>query len=185
MDMATALRDTGSVVEPGLLRQRIAGVLNAAFVEGLLSERTYSYRLGQLFALGVVDPQSLVGDLAFRAPRRHRPWTTLVSWGSALRWRVAQLACGIPPDDPPLLLALDWTGSQDRLTVGRDVRCDVVVTDPTVSRQHARLLFRDCGWVIQDLHSTNGTAVNGIRVGRSQLYPGDHLLLGRRAVDVD
>jgi pSer/pThr/pTyr-binding forkhead associated (FHA) protein len=60
-----------------------------------------------------------------------------------------------------------------------------VDTGHPVSRHHARLLFRDCGRIIHDLQSMNGTAVNGVRVGRSRIYPGDRLLLGRQAVVLD
>jgi pSer/pThr/pTyr-binding forkhead associated (FHA) protein len=54
-----------------------------------------------------------------------------------------------------------------------------------VSRRRARLVFRDGTWIIQDLDSTNGTAVNGGCVGRCQLRPGDHLRLGLQAIDID
>jgi hypothetical protein len=40
----------------GRSRQRLAGVLNSAFAEGLLSEQTHSYRLGLLFGPRLIDP---------------------------------------------------------------------------------------------------------------------------------
>jgi pSer/pThr/pTyr-binding forkhead associated (FHA) protein len=39
--------------------------------------------------------------------------------------------------------------------------------------------------VLQDLGSTNGTAVNGIPVGRCRLHPGDHIVLGEQLLEVD
>ena len=45
--------------------------------------------------------------------------------------------------------------------IGRHPSCDVVMTGDTVSRRHARLTFRDGGWIVQDLDSTNGTRLNG------------------------
>jgi pSer/pThr/pTyr-binding forkhead associated (FHA) protein len=69
--------------------------------------------------------------------------------------------------------------------VGRDDACDVVLTDPTVSRRHARIFFRDGSWVVQDLESTNGTMLNGVRVGRSELRPGDELVLGNQRLQID
>jgi pSer/pThr/pTyr-binding forkhead associated (FHA) protein len=87
--------------------------------------------------------------------------------------------------DVVTLLALDWTGQQEELIVGRQLDCDVVLTDPSVSRQHARLVFRGSRWIIQDLESTNGTILNGNRIGRSELHPGDRLALGLQRLRVD
>lgn len=71
------------------------------------------------------------------------------------------------------------------LIVGRLPSCDVVLTATSVSRRHARLLFRDGSWVIQDLDSLNGTEVNGVAVGRCELRPGDHLCLGDEYLVID
>lgn len=83
------------------------------------------------------------------------------------------------------MLALDWSGATDELLVGRHPSCDVVLADPTVSRRHARLRFRDGTWALQDLESTNGTTINGLRVGRCQLRAGDRLMLGDQHLTVD
>jgi serine/threonine protein kinase len=51
-----------------------------------------------------------------------------------------------------------------------------------VSRQHARLLRKDDDWMIEDLHSTNGTFVNDRRVSPSQptwLNSGDNVRCGQ------
>jgi len=84
----------------------------------------------------------------------------------------------------PLLLVLDRAKS-DRLLVGRHPACDVVVADPSVSRRHAQLTFRDGVWMLQDLASTNGTTVNGKPVGRITLQTGDVILLGNQAIQID
>jgi pSer/pThr/pTyr-binding forkhead associated (FHA) protein len=34
---------------------------------------------------------------------------------------------------------------------------------------HARLAFRDVRWILRDLASTDGTLVNGTKVGRCEL----------------
>jgi pSer/pThr/pTyr-binding forkhead associated (FHA) protein len=91
-----------------------------------------------------------------------------------------------PVSGPALaLLALDWTGAQTELLVGRHPACDVVLRHPSVSRRHARVFFRDGRWIVQDLDSTNGTEVNGCRVGRCELRPGDHLALGGEGLTID
>ncbi len=69
------------------------------------------------------------------------------------------------------LLALDWTGADSELLLGRHQGCDVRLTDASVSRRHAQLRFRDGHWILQDRDSTNGTRVNGVRVGRCELRP--------------
>ncbi len=85
----------------------------------------------------------------------------------------------------PTLLALDWSGVEEQLLIGREQDCDVVLTHATVSRRHARLRFRDGGWVLQDLSSTNGTVVNGVSVVRCRLVVGDVLEVGEERLVVD
>jgi len=69
--------------------------------------------------------------------------------------------------------------------LGRHPSCDVVLSSMSVSRRHARLVFRDGRWVLQDLGSTNGTEVNGIDVGRCELRPGDEVILGDERLRID
>jgi pSer/pThr/pTyr-binding forkhead associated (FHA) protein len=69
----------------------------------------------------------------------------------------------------------------DMLTIGRDPMSDITLNDPEVSRQHARLArLSDGGFEIQDLGSTNGTFIDGNRLGgeRVRLSPGQVLVLG-------
>jgi hypothetical protein len=179
MDNRAALRDTGAVPWPGFSRQRLARTLNAAYAEGLLSEETLMYRLDTQFASRVVDPARLVGDL----PRRSRLFELQTTLTRAVESTVKWL--GVGAIEEPMLLALDWHGAQQELLIGRHPSCDVVLAHPTVSRHHARLVFRDGTWVLQDLESTNGTLVNHRRVGRYQLRPGDTILFGDQPVQVD
>src|SRR6185436_368786 len=46
-------------------------------------------------------------------------------------------------------------------TLGRDVNNDIVIDDPSVSRNHARVVRGPDGFTIEDLDSFNGTTVNG------------------------
>ncbi len=64
-------------------------------------------------------------------------------------------------------------------TVGRAEGCDLVVPDPGVSRQHVRVRRGPEGTELEDLGSTNGTYVNGLRVNRCRLRHGDRVRLGR------
>jgi HD-GYP domain-containing protein (c-di-GMP phosphodiesterase class II) len=51
--------------------------------------------------------------------------------------------------------------------VGRLESLEIVVDDPSISRRHAELRATDLGWVACDLGSTNGTFLNGVRIGRA------------------
>lgn len=167
----------------GCSRQRLAGILNSAFAEGLLSEQTHSYRLGLLFGPRLIDQKRLVGDLTFRRGRSRAADGARDAW-SALAESVRTLTRRGGSSSAPLLLVLDRAES-GRLLVGRHPRCDVIITDPSVSRRHAQITFRDGVWVIQDLASTNGTSVNGARVGRIALHEGDIVALGSQSIQID
>jgi len=66
-----------------------------------------------------------------------------------------------------------------RNTLGRDgSRCQVVLDDPTVSGEHAAIVFEQGRFVLYDLASTNGTYLNGQRAQRQMLYDGDEIRLG-------
>lgn len=66
----------------------------------------------------------------------------------------------------------------DGVVLGRSRECDIVIDDPNVSRRHAEVRREGPAWVAVDLGSTNGIKVNGTRVERAQLGPGDVLELG-------
>ena len=62
--------------------------------------------------------------------------------------------------------------------IGRDEAADIFLADPTVSQRHARVVFRDGQYFIEDLDSTNGTVVNGQRVESRMLQSGDRVKIG-------
>ena len=70
---------------------------------------------------------------------------------------------------------------QSTVSIGRESDNDIVVQHPTVSRRHARVIWnaRIGKHLVEDLHSTNGTFVNGQRVVRPVLLrPGDIIQIG-------
>ncbi|MBV9715633.1 MAG: DHA2 family efflux MFS transporter permease subunit [Solirubrobacterales bacterium] len=68
-------------------------------------------------------------------------------------------------------------------TVGREPECDLQVLDSEVSRRHAKVTIRDGIAVIDDLHSANGTYVNGERIlGPRQLSPADRIQIGEATI---
>jgi ABC-type multidrug transport system ATPase subunit/pSer/pThr/pTyr-binding forkhead associated (FHA) protein len=68
--------------------------------------------------------------------------------------------------------------TKDRITIGRDPSNDVVIDHPVVSKKHAELIKQDGKFFINDLGSTNGTFVNGIKVKRHQLQELDRIVIG-------
>jgi pSer/pThr/pTyr-binding forkhead associated (FHA) protein len=72
-----------------------------------------------------------------------------------------------------------YTLQNETIRIGRDLSNDIVVQDPEVSRWHLQLLRQEDGYAIRDLGSTNGTSVNGIRVGDPKpLHLNDQIELG-------
>jgi FHA domain len=185
MDIRVNVRETTRMLEPGRARARLVRTLNAAFAEGLLSEQTHSHRLGLVFGPRLIEPRDVVGDLTLRAQRQHRRPALLASALAAARGGLARILERRRQESAAFVLALDWSGAQEGLLIGRGPGCDVALPDQTVSRRHARLVFRDGSWIVQDLGSRNGVTVNGVRVGRCQLQPGDRVGLGLQLVDID
>jgi predicted component of type VI protein secretion system len=63
-------------------------------------------------------------------------------------------------------------------TIGR-AGCDVILSDPDVSRRHAAIREAGDGVSIEDLGSTNGTYVNGERIDAPRpLRDGDEVKIG-------
>jgi FHA domain-containing protein/uncharacterized protein DUF4864 len=67
---------------------------------------------------------------------------------------------------------------QDQVLVGREPICDVVLTDGSVSRKHARLEKRGRIWTVVDQGSANGTFVDSQRVTETTLRSGQELRFG-------
>jgi hypothetical protein len=64
-------------------------------------------------------------------------------------------------------------------TLGRAPDNTIVLPDPSVSAHHAAVRQEQGQWWIEDLRSTNGTALNDSWIrGASPMYPGDVLQLG-------
>lgn len=88
-------------------------------------------------------------------------------------------------DEKPLIMLVDnatnealpvlyWENS-----IGRGKGTDITLTDMTVSRDHAVLLRRESGWMINDVGSKSGTYVNGERTnGRQAVYINDKITVG-------
>ena len=71
--------------------------------------------------------------------------------------------------------------------VGRETSCGLVISEPAVSRKHALLVSEMGALYIEPVSEHNGTFVNGSRLtsqGRSRVYEGDRITLGRAEIVV-
>ncbi|MCR6651757.1 MAG: FHA domain-containing protein [Cellvibrionaceae bacterium] len=65
---------------------------------------------------------------------------------------------------------------QGEMLVGREVECAIALNSGHISRYHAKINVSPNGVYIEDLHSTNGTFVNGQKIkGRIRLSVGDEV----------
>ena len=74
---------------------------------------------------------------------------------------------------------------KDQSMVGRDPSCEIVVTDGSVSRRHARLEKRGSAWWVVDQGSANGTYVNSLKIAEKELKNNQELRFGALAYRVD
>lgn len=67
---------------------------------------------------------------------------------------------------------------EDPVSMGRLAECDIVLSDPNVSRRHAEVRRRGNDFIVVDLGSTNGTKVNGAGIKERKLVDGDEITVG-------
>ena len=75
---------------------------------------------------------------------------------------------------PPVNIYLD----RKIYLIGRQAESDICIPDPSVSRKHARIFFLHEEEILEDLNSTNGSFVNGVRVTRCVLQDNDIIRIG-------
>ncbi|RME57126.1 MAG: FHA domain-containing protein [Caldilineae bacterium] len=75
-----------------------------------------------------------------------------------------------------------WVLSRSHpIQIGRNETCDITLPDRQVSRQHARIVWREEGYYVEDLGSKNGTHVNGEEVRAPvRLEDGDEIQIALR-----
>ena len=70
------------------------------------------------------------------------------------------------------------------INIGRGADNDIVITDFSVSRSHARIVIQGKSYEIIDAGSRNGTFVNGDRIESRLIQAGDTITLGRFKINV-
>jgi len=85
----------------------------------------------------------------------------------------------------PRLIVRDALGNQREIeivrtpfTMGRQSDSDLVLLDSRISRRHARIVQTEKGYLIEDLGSRHGTAVNNEAISSCLLKSGDRINLG-------
>jgi len=68
---------------------------------------------------------------------------------------------------------------RDVIRIGSAKTCDIVITDPTVSRRHAEIRRGQDGVILRDLGSMNGTFVGQVRAKEVYLGSDTHFRVGR------
>lgn len=66
--------------------------------------------------------------------------------------------------------------------------CDVIISEPAVSRRHAKLLLEHGEVFVEDVSEHNGTFLNDMKLpplGRARLHTGDLITLGRAHIRVN
>ncbi len=153
-------------------RERMIARLQGACVDERVSLDTFAERLDRVYAARThQELRAVVADLP--QPGRVERWLSqLAEWAAACSSRCADAwATGKSP-----LLVLP---TQGMVLLGRSRRCQCVIAEPTISRQHAILRATRDGWEVHDLGSTNGTYVNGKRITDAMaVRPGDSLSFG-------
>jgi Nif-specific regulatory protein len=102
-------------------------------------------------------PKSSVEEVA---PRRR-------TVGSHLLMEIGHQAGSVYPLDK----------AQENL-IGRDLDCQVLLTDALSSRVHATVVHQDDNWWIRDSGSRNGTYVNGQKIDEARLTNGTRVKVG-------
>ena len=131
---------------------------------------------GSLSAL-VKDLRKALGESA-RSPGYVR---TVFGFGYAFEATVHEVKPASPSAERHILL---WAGNEIRLgegasVVGREPPADVVLSHPSVSREHARIEVEGARAAIVDLGSKNGTWRGETRLaGETVLADGDELRIG-------
>src|SRR6185295_5522853 len=105
------------------------------------------------------------------------------------QWAIASL--GNPHElvrDRGVLVRLDGDASgevislpREPVIVGRSSRAHVHIAEPSVSREHARIVYEYGAYYVVDGGSQNGTSVAGRRVLRAELRDGDLVQFGQRS----
>ena len=78
------------------------------------------------------------------------------------------------------------TFDKDEVTLGRLAGNDLVLNKGNVSKYHSRFVLKDGKYIVVDLKSTNGTFINGKKIGAPQVVkPSDKVQIGDYTINIE
>jgi two-component system, NtrC family, response regulator GlrR len=110
----------------------------------------------------------------------NEPSTDVLEHARELRFRRVRLTV---IDGPNQGRSVDF--AENEISIGTALENDLVVDDQAVSRHHVAIAPTPRGHLVRDLESTNGTAINGVRVERAYLTERAMLTLGNTRVQFE
>jgi pSer/pThr/pTyr-binding forkhead associated (FHA) protein len=115
------------------------------------------------------------------AEQEQQAWMVAVS---AVTTQTGKTTSDAPAARPLVIQTGDQRQSFDAdFTVGR--QGELIITDEFASGRHARFRLVRGLWYVQDLGSTNGTSLNGLRIHANQLLrKGDKIKIGQTVMVV-
>ena len=136
------------------------------------------------------DPPADPGDSLFGLAD---PWEESVgSTEEAARKETNRGYHDVSPHGLPILAITGGPGAGKRLpllpmtmTLGREADNNIELKDEDVARYHARISYESGKYVIQDLEGSSGTYVNGEKITRTALSPGDVIRVGNTEMSLD
>lgn len=72
----------------------------------------------------------------------------------------------------------------NKISIGRNSSNQMVLPSQSVSNYHAQIYFEDGRYMLEDLNSTNGTFINGIKVDKKNLQPRDEIRISQTVIIV-
>ncbi len=69
-------------------------------------------------------------------------------------------------------------GPGKSIFIGRGAECNLKIEGTSVSRKHSQMIMYDSSVMVLDCYSTNGTFVNGMKIAKKTVRPGDIIQFG-------
>jgi len=73
---------------------------------------------------------------------------------------------------------------QNEIIIGRDETSDIQIDNIAVSREHATIIKGPNYYFIEDMHSKNGTFVNGKKINKKFLKVDDEIQIGKHSLQI-
>ena len=112
----------------------------------------------------------------------HEPRMAPPEWTETTQPQLKKKKGGGPAAELTLVAGNENVGQTysvaDSLTLGRSNNNDVILRDAKSSRQHAEITRKGDGYILTDLHSSNGTYLNGEKMQEAVLNDGDEIQIG-------